>query len=115
TGQPSTCSVTARSRAVADGTRAGSSGISRRKVPTILNLPGVIQHVPGNPTRGVASWPGFGFRGGLRRRPAQSGQDGLAGGLDRRAIAHRRRLYAHPDLAAIRVLGAEHVLDDLVA
>ena len=91
--------------------RLGPGGVA-----AVLDLPGVVQHVPGEAADRVSDRPGLGARvlgerqggdDGVRDRPAVGG-DGVA-------VAAMGRPQAKTELAGVGELGRDHVVDDGVA
>src|SRR4029453_15653373 len=81
------------------------------RVGTVLHLPDVVEHVPGDPAQGVPRRPApLDHRRPVGRPPQRPG-DVLAQGLDGPGVAQVRLGVLDPELAGVRGLGAVHVVE----
>src|SRR5947208_8048118 len=86
-----------------------------RCVAAVLDLPGVVKYVPGDPTGGVALRPALLHERATLRRLAQDVGDGLSEFADGGAIGTVGLAETQPELSHVGGFGSQHVVGDLVA
>src|SRR5438093_13626309 len=82
---------------------------------SVLDLPGVVERVPGDTPGGVLQRPFAVGKGRAVRWLAKDVQDGRTTRLDRVAVVRRRLALFDAELAGVVPVGLDHVRDHLVA
>ncbi|PZR94093.1 MAG: hypothetical protein DLM67_12875 [Candidatus Nephthysia bennettiae] len=104
----------ARRRHLSPGAgRPGPRPLADTPLAAVLDLPGVVEGVPGDPPSGVPAGPAL--AAALGRWRAQAAEDGLSEGGDSGPVLPRRLAQAEAEPARVSRLGRQDVGDDLVA